>query len=276
MSDDSNPKAAAQAPLLGCQGFNFEEWRGLFYPSRLKTGQFLSYYADIFSYLELDTSWFVIPRSETVRAWHRQTPAHFRFSLLLPSAISGEKGFRDCGGELMQFLEAVTVLEEKLAPIVIQTPPEMDLSWQKDLVAFLDTLPEDFRCAFDFTHPSWFCARVYDMLRTYGHCLCLSDRPEVGRELQLCADFLVIRLCGDSSRPVSQALDADRREDLVFLRNQIQALQHSHTLYLSCANAWNGFAPRALGGLCRELGLPEPVYGESQQDLFPFLALESR
>ncbi len=271
-----NESQTAEVLHLGCQGFNFGEWRGLFYPSRLKPGQFLSYYASVFSYLELDTSYFVIPRAETVRAWHRQTPAHFRFSLQLPAKISGELGFRDCSGELMQFLEAITLLEEKLAPIVIQTPPEMDLGWQADLSAFLDGLPGDFRCAFDFSHPSWYCSRVYDMLRSFGHCLCLSDRPEVPRELQLCADFLVVRLCGDNTRPPAHALQQDRREDFVYIRNQLQALRKSHSLYLSCGNAWNGFAPGALSRLLAELQLPEPSFGESQQDLFPFLALEGR
>jgi uncharacterized protein YecE (DUF72 family) len=261
--------------LPGCQGYNFPQWKAAFYPIRLSPGQYLAYYSRIFPYLELDSSFFVSPRPETVRAWHRQTPADFRISLRLPAEISHRRAFTDCTGELLQFLEAATLLEDKLAPIIIETDPAMDSSHASRLVSFLDALPRDFRFAIDFRHPTWFCTRTYDMLRTFGIALCLVDHPLLDRELQLTAPFSVIRLCGDEqARPASQS-GRDREEDLLYFRNQARALQRQGQVYLSCSNHWNGFAPASMARLARLLDQTLPAYGEAQQDLFPAMALES-
>lgn len=267
--------AAAAMVSLGSQGYNYPQWKSGFYPARLSTGQYLSYYSRIFSYLEMDSTFYVSPRPETVRAWDRQTPASFRCSLRLPSEISHRLGFTDCTGELLQFLEAATLLEDKLAPIIIETPAEMDSTYSARLVAFLDGLPRDFRFALDFRHPTWFCSRTYDMLRNFGIALCLVDHPLLDRELQLTAPFSVIRLCGDeNSRPVSQ-IGLDRDSDFLYYRNQIRALERQGEVFLSCSNHWNGFAPTSLAQLARRLEMTLPPFGEAQQDLFPLMALES-
>lgn len=260
---------------LGCQGYNYPQWKASFYPARLSSGQFLSYYSRIFTYLELDSTFFVSPRPETVRAWHRQTPVNFRFSLRMPGEISHRLGFSDCTGELLQFLEAATLLEDKLAPIVIETPPEMDSGNMSRLVSFFDTLPGDFRFAMDFRNPTWFCTRTYDMLRTFGIGLCLVDHPLLDRELQLTASFSVIRLCGDEPMPLSTAVTREREEDLLYFRNQARALQRHGEVFLSVSNHWNGFAPGSLARLARMLDQPLPSFGEAQQDLFPQMAFEN-
>lgn len=260
--------------LLGCQGYNFPQWKALFYPVRHSAGQFLAYYSRIFPYLELDSSFYVSPRPETVRAWHRQTPTDFRFSLRLPGEISHCLAFSGCTGELLQFLEAATLLEDKLATILIETDPAMDDSHFARLVSFLDGLPRDFRFAIDFRHPTWFRSRTYDMLRTFGIALCLVDHPLMDRELQLTAPFSVIRLCGEENlRPATQCT-RDREEDLLYFRNQCRALRSQGPVHLSCSNNWNGFAPGSLARLARLLDQPLPPFGEAQQDLFPTLGLE--
>lgn len=261
--------------LLGCQGYNFPHWKSAFYPKRLSSGQFLSYYSRIFPFIELDSTFFVSPRPETVRAWHRQTPSSFRFSLRMPAEISHRLGFSDCTGELLQFLEAATLLEDKLAPVVIETPPEMDSTHMPRLVSFFDSLPGDFRFAMDFRHPTWFCSRTYDMLRTFGIALCLVDHPLMDRELQLTAPFSVIRLCGDETQPMPVPAVREREEDLLYFRNQARALQRQGDVFLSVSNHWNGFAPASLTRLARMLDQPLPAYGEAQQDLFPLLAFDT-
>src|SRR5207248_1658074 len=105
--------------FLGTQGWNYEGWVGPFYPRSSKTKEFLSLYANIFDTVEVDSTFYAIPAENSVKGWAERTPGNFKFSLKLPSEITHKNRLRDSQGLLEQFMQRISLLEDKLGSVLI-------------------------------------------------------------------------------------------------------------------------------------------------------------
>ena len=178
---------------VGTSGYNYPEWRGSFYPEKFPTGKMLSYYAEHFSTVEINYTFYRMPNAKTVAGWVAETPEHFSFTLKAPQRITHIARLRDIGDPLRYFLDTVAGLGPKLGTVLFQLPP----NFKKDLGrlgGLLDLLPAGLRCAFEFRHESWLDPEVYARLRAANAALCVADTEDTTTPIETTADWGYLRL----------------------------------------------------------------------------------
>lgn len=164
--------------LAGASGYSFKEWKGAFYPAAIRPDAMLDYYAQRLPTVELNNSFYALPRRESVERWAATVPETFRFAIKAPMAITHRARLKATAApELDAFERVVAHLGAKRGPTLFQLPPSL----RKDLprlTEFLARLPNDHRACVEFRHDSWFDDRVYDALHAAGAALCLAERED--------------------------------------------------------------------------------------------------
>ena len=190
---------------IGACAWSFEDWREIFYPRDLPQSHWLEFYARYFPTVEIDSTFYAAPGSDSVRRWLDLTPSHFRFSCKLPREITHQCKLRDCSAELSGFLRAVEPLAPKLHIILVQLPPSfLPRDGKVPLRTFVEQLPRDFRFAIEFRHPGWHRPQFIHLLEKHRICWVWADTSPLNErnlapfEFQpRTTDFLYVRLLGD-------------------------------------------------------------------------------
>ena len=178
---------------VGTSGYNYPEWKGSFYPATLPAAKMLPYYAERFTTVEINYTFYRMPNEKILEGWNKATPDHFALTLKAPKRITHDARLRDCGDRVRQFLEVAGILGPKLGVLLFQLPPNM----KKDLPlleAFLDAFPPRVRAAFEFRHASWFDDEVYGQLRRRNLALCIADSEKLSTPVVMTADYGYFRL----------------------------------------------------------------------------------
>lgn len=179
--------------LVGTSGFSYAPWRGTFYPEKMPQDRMLSYYAERLPAVEINNTFYQMPKPDLLRGWAAQTPPGFVFALKSPRRITHERKLADVGDSLTQLHDAAGVLGDKLGPILFQLPPFL----RKDvprLAAFLNGVPPGMRAALEFRHASWFSDDVYDALRARDAALCIAESEDLTTPLEATASWAYLRL----------------------------------------------------------------------------------
>jgi uncharacterized protein YecE (DUF72 family) len=162
---------------VGTSGWNYDAWRGHFYPEKLSNAKMLQFYAQHFSTVEINYTFRRMPTEKALHTWASQTGEGFRFALKAPFWIVNYKKLALGLKSLKPFLQLTALLGEKRGPILFQMPPiARD---EKRLTAFLKALPGDVMAAFEFRDASWFHDSVYDALAGAQAALCITDDEEL-------------------------------------------------------------------------------------------------
>jgi len=179
--------------FVGTSGFSYKEWKGTFYPEKLPSKKYLSFYAEHFRTTEINNSFYRIPNTKTIEGWYDQVPYNFSFTLKLNQKITHMKRLKDADEEMGWFLQSAAGLQEKLGTILVQLPPY----FRKDtevLSAFLSRYAKKARLAFEFRHASWFDDETYSLLRKHQSALAVVEAEEQEAVRELTADFVYMRL----------------------------------------------------------------------------------
>ena len=150
--------------LVGTSGFSYKEWKGSFYPEDLKNADMLHYYAERFSSVEINNTFYRMPKASMLEGWREKVPSSFLFVLKASQQITHRKRLKEAGEPLEYLLKTASALGEQLGPVLFQLPP----NFKKDLPrlqGFLDLLPEGRPVAFEFRHESWSDEEVHGALR---------------------------------------------------------------------------------------------------------------
>jgi uncharacterized protein YecE (DUF72 family) len=179
--------------LVGTSGWSYKEWKGSFYPADLAADGMLRYYATRFPTVEINNSFYRIPKEKVLLEWAEQVPAEFRFVLKASRRITHINRLTDEDGSLGYFLRAANVLGERLGPTLFQCPPSLrkDIGRLRD---FLALVPRTWRAALEFRHASWFDDEVYDALRGHDVALVGVDEDEGSTPLVPTAAWGYLRL----------------------------------------------------------------------------------
>jgi uncharacterized protein YecE (DUF72 family) len=159
---------------VGTSGYNYREWRGRFYPEKLRPTAMLLFYAARFPTVEINATFYRMPTPVVVASWGAAVPASFVFTLKAPRQITHARRLRDVDEPLRLFCEAAAALGAKRGPLLFQLPP----NFRKDAGRLADLLfrvPPDVRCAVEFRHDSWLTDDVYELLRRRDAALCIAD-----------------------------------------------------------------------------------------------------
>jgi uncharacterized protein YecE (DUF72 family) len=163
---------------VGCSGWNYDDLRGVVYPEGLGRGSWLSRYAELFSTVEVNSTFYRLASAKAVESWVAQTPPEFIFSVKASRYLTHVRRLRDIGAGVQRFYEPLAALREsgKLGPTLWQLPANFRRDDER-LRAALASLPTGRHC-FEFRHPSWFDDEVLDLLRERGVALVIGDHPE--------------------------------------------------------------------------------------------------
>ena len=162
---------------VGTSGFAYKSWKGSFYPSDLPASRWLGYYAEKLSAVEINNTFYRMPRSAMLAGWAGQVPPGFRFALKASRRITHQKRLAEVAEELGYLYGAAKALGERRGPMLFQLPPFLRKDVSR-LQRFLALLPEDHRAVLEFRHPSWHDDEVFDALREHAVALCVADAGE--------------------------------------------------------------------------------------------------
>jgi len=180
---------------IGTSGWHYAHWKGPFYPEDFASERFLSWYADRFSTVEVNNTFYKVPEEKTLRGWKKSVSPDFIFSVKASRYITHMKKLKDSRKPVANFLDQIQVLGDKIGPVLFQLPPNWKVNPGR-LKAFLDCLPGERRYAFEFRDPSWFDKRVYNLLERKGAAFCIYDFDRRQSPKEITSDFVYIRLHG--------------------------------------------------------------------------------
>lgn len=161
-------------PYVGTSGYSYKEWKGTFYPEKLADKQMLQYYGERFRSVEINNTFYRMPKASVLETWAAAVPADFKFVLKASQRITHFQRLKDAGDSVSYLLDVAGVLKERLGPLLFQLPPDLKKDAPR-LRDFLALLPPNRRLAFEFRHQSWFDDEVFGILRDHQAALCIAE-----------------------------------------------------------------------------------------------------
>ena len=161
---------------VGCSGWVYRHWRGLFYPEGLPQKRWFERYAEEFDTVEINASFYRLPLASTFEGWRNKAPPGFRYAVKVNRFITHMKKLLDCAEAADQFIALARPLGETLGPLLYQLPPSLKLDLAR-LENFLQRLPRDLHHVFEFRNPAWYVPELYALLDRYGASFCVHDMP---------------------------------------------------------------------------------------------------
>lgn len=186
--------------LVGTSGWSYDSWRGKFYPKSLPTSEWLAFYAEHFSTVEVNNSFYRLPTPETYKNWAHNVPKSFEFAVKASKFLTHNKKLSSPSEPWQRMMKTTKNLSKHLGPLLLQFPAQ----WQKHferLEEFLEfkehqKLFPHIPLVFEFRHNSWFCEEVYELLRAHKAALCIADSPAFPRTDVITTSFTYFRFHG--------------------------------------------------------------------------------
>jgi uncharacterized protein YecE (DUF72 family) len=211
---------------VGTSGYSYKEWKGTFYPVDISAKGMLHYYGERFKTVEINNTFYRMPKAPVLETWAGAVPADFRFVLKASQRITHMQRLKDAADSVSYLFDAAGALNERLGALLFQLPP----NFKKDvprLRDFLALLPSQRRVAFEFRHRSWFDEEVFGLLHDHQATLCIAE-AENGPEVPFVAtgDWGYLRLrrpgYGDAELRtwVRLVREQDWRDVFVFFKHE--------------------------------------------------------
>jgi uncharacterized protein YecE (DUF72 family) len=184
---------------VGTSGWSYDGWRGPFYPRTLRRTDWLAQYAETFKSVEINASFYHLPKLAVLEGWAAHTPADFLFAVKAWRAITHYRRLAGCADHLRVFYERLAALGSKAGPVLFQMPPRFGVDLPR-LAEFLAQLPPGRRHAFEFRDPSWHDDAVYALLARHNAAFCVYELGKARSPRVVTADFVYVRLHGRGAR----------------------------------------------------------------------------
>lgn len=226
---------------IGCSGFSYQHWRGLFYPENLGERRWLEYYSSIFSTVELNVTFYRLPRPATFDTWYKRTPPDFGYSVKGSRFITHVKKLLNPKDPLKSFFDSALRLQEKLKVVLWQFPPSYKANRER-LVAFVRLLKKiPIRNAFEFRHESWIVPDIMDFCRDHNVSVCTADWPAFIDDLPVTADFVYIRRHGEGGSYATRYTKTYLKKDAARIKKY---LKDRKDVFIYFNNDAAGYAPQ--------------------------------
>jgi uncharacterized protein YecE (DUF72 family) len=196
--------------FAGTSGFAYPKWKPDFYPAKVAQKDFLKHYAERLNAVEINYTFRQLPSGSTLENWVKATPEGFCFVVKAHQRITHISRLKET--EFTQiFFRAIDPLRasRRLGPVLFQLPPNMKADFDL-LHLFVEKLPEDIRCAFEFRNTSWLTDQVYKILEGRGIALCLAESEKFEVPEVVTAGFVYVRLRKDDYSSAEREEIADR------------------------------------------------------------------
>ncbi|MHA1799628.1 MAG: DUF72 domain-containing protein [Candidatus Helarchaeota archaeon] len=246
--------------ILGCSGWSYDDWKGTFYNHDIKSSDMLYFYSKIFNAVEINTTFYNIPRLEYVQRWMKKTPDHFIFAVKFPKQVTHEKLFRNevSDKDIIPISKILNALKPKIGPILIQFRPKFEINLSK-LETLFSLLPDQYRYTVEFRHSSWLTNSTFQLLEKYNIAFCIVDEPYKSKKnlippvIRITSDFTYIRWHGLNENHWYDYLYSD--DQLKNWKKNIETISDSvKKVYGFFNNHPNGQAPTNCRRLLELLG----------------------
>jgi uncharacterized protein YecE (DUF72 family) len=239
-------------------GWSYSFWKGSFYPQDLASKDFLSYYAERFNSVEVDNTFYKIPRTQTVIEWKQKTPTGFLFSLKFPQKITHIKMLKDCKDETRVFLKHVGLLEEKLGVLLLQLPSMFRQERFPLLAEYLKDLPKEFRYAVEVRDKALLNEALFALLKERNVALAWVDSAKMPLVTEKTAEFVYVRWEGDR-KTVTGTLgktESDRAAQIHQWADKVNLLlERQMPVFGYFSKYYSGFPPSDVQELLRQLNI---------------------
>jgi uncharacterized protein YecE (DUF72 family) len=228
--------------FIGTSGFNYKDWREIFYPRGLAEKDWLAFYAQRYNTVEVNATFYRhFPRS-VLEKWYTATPDDFCFTLKGPRSITHHKKLNDIKTELDQFFESAQGLQQKLSVVLWQFPGSFRYSEESitTLNSFLELLPKNCRHAFELRHKGWFNGDLYSILNRHKAGFVINDSSRFPAQEAVTGDFVYIRYHG----PERLYASSYSTEQLTAWAHKIRAYLNTYDVYGYFNNDFGGRAIR--------------------------------
>lgn len=211
---------------VGTSGYSYKEWKGSFYPEKLPIKQMLKYYGERFRTVEINNTFYRMPKAAVLESWAADVPADFKFVIKASQRITHFRRLKDVDESVSYLLRFVAALKARLGPLLFQLPPNLEKDVPR-LRTFLALIPTERRAVFEFRHQSWFDDEVFALLREHRATLCLADADdELDVPFVATTDWGYLRLRqpdyddAELKKWVKRVRDQDWREAFVFFKHE--------------------------------------------------------
>ena len=275
---------------IGCSGWSYSAWQGAFYPSNNNNNSssgWLSYYASVFDYVEIDSSFYKIPNPFMVKNWLKRTPKNFRFTAKFPKIITHDKRLKNVSKELEHFLQSMLPLRHKTLALLIQLPPSLKIiegidNMRRYLIPELDNTR--FRYAVEVRDRSWFQDLAYNFFADNNICMVWSQLAELRTPPIVTTDFLYVRFIGDRSIDEKDfgKIQKDKVIEMKKWANKVRRAvkeegegeqgrrergrKNVNLAIVSANNHYAGFGPETANIFRKMMGLPEATWGKEKKE----------
>lgn len=223
---------------IGCSGFYYKSWKGIFYPENLPQQQWLDYYCQHFKTLEANVTFYRFPELSFLKNWYDKSPSNFHFAVKAPRLITHYKKFIGTAGLINDFYTVLhESLSDKLRCVLFQLPPSIGFS-EKLLMQIVNDLDDSFNNVIEFRNASWWRQDVYDILAEHGISFCGMSHPDLPTNVVANTPLLYYRMHGSSKLYGSSYSDAE----LKILLNSIQSNDQVQGAYIYFNNDMEGHA----------------------------------
>jgi uncharacterized protein YecE (DUF72 family) len=184
---------------IGTSGWHYKHWVGKFYPKKFPASKMLAYYYERFDTVEINNSFYVLPKIETLGCWRDVTPKNFEFAIKASRFLTHNKKLKEPENALNNFLPRAEALGKKLGPILFQLPPRWRINLER-LEEFLEALPKYHYYTFEFREQSWLTEETYKLLRKYNAAFCIYELAGFHSPIEITANWTYIRLHGPGGK----------------------------------------------------------------------------
>lgn len=167
---------------IGCSGYNYKDWREVFYPGKMTQKNWLEYYASVFDTVEINNTFYKFPTENTLKQWRDNVPSTFKFTLKGHRYITHRKKLKEVERSVSDFGDLTRFLKRKIGCLLWQLPSNLHRNDEK-LIQFCQTLDGRRKNVIEFRHESWFHEEVYAILREHRVIFCSISCPDFSEEL---------------------------------------------------------------------------------------------
>jgi uncharacterized protein YecE (DUF72 family) len=262
---------------IGCSGWSYSAWQGPFYPLDIDDSSWLSCYASVFNYAEIDSSFYRTPNVFTVKSWFKKTPENFKFTAKFPKVITHDKRLKDVSRELEYFFQSMLPLKEKTLALIIQLPPSLKITEGIENLRqyVVPELDDRFRYAVEVRDRTWFQDLAYNFFADNNICMVWSQLAELKTPPIATTDFLYLRFIGDRSIQEKDfgRIQKDRVMEMKKWAGKVKKTikeegrrKNINLAIVSANNHYAGFGPGTANIFRKMVGLPEATWNKQEDD----------
>ena len=221
---------------IGTSGWYYDHWQGTFYPPDLPKRRWLEYYAEHFDTVELNNTFYHLPKEKTLQRWHELAPEGFLYAVKASRYITHIKKLSDAAESLQLFFKRAGLLKNALGPVLYQLPPSLHKDLER-LETFIRLLPKKPAAVFEFRHQSWYGDDTFELLNKLGVGFCVHDLSGNESPRVVTGDIVYVRFHGTSGRYAGDYPESQLEDWAKWIRDQAQNARAIYAYFNNDAQA---------------------------------------